>query len=84
MGDPNHAQKTWTKGDKLWLKDFLPAYLPKPARVMLFAYNSSPAFGASATKLDDHARNLLQWLSLERGVSCSVCVFQHISCPDKL
>ncbi|KAK4118487.1 WD40 repeat-like protein [Parathielavia appendiculata] len=67
MGDPNHAQETWTKGGKLWLKDFLPAYLPKPARVMLFAYNSSPAFGASALRLDDHARNLLQWLSLERG-----------------
>ncbi|KAK4141539.1 WD40-repeat-containing domain protein [Dichotomopilus funicola] len=66
-GVPNHAQKTWTKGDKLWLKDFVPDYLPKPARVMLFAYNSSPAFGASAIRLDDHARNLLQWLSLERG-----------------
>src|SRR5689334_23168829 len=57
MGDPNHAQETWIKGDKLWLKGFLPAYLPNPARVMLFAYNSSPVFGASAIRLDDHARN---------------------------
>ncbi|KAL2126598.1 hypothetical protein VTI74DRAFT_563 [Chaetomium olivicolor] len=33
---------------------------------MLFVYNSSPAFGASAIKLDNHAENLLQWLSLQR------------------
>jgi hypothetical protein len=65
-GSANHAQETWTNGDKLWLKDFLPTSLPKPARVMLFAYNSSPAIDSSAIKLDDHAKQLLHWLSLER------------------
>jgi hypothetical protein len=55
--------------DKLWLKDFLPgALLPKHARVMLFEYNSSPAIGATAIRLADHASNLLQWLKLRRKV----------------
>ena len=69
-GKTNHAQETWTKGDKLWLKDFLPRSLSKAARVMLFAYNSSPAMGATAIKLDDHAKNLLHWINLEREASC--------------
>lgn len=65
----NHARKTWTMNDKLWLKDFLPvALLPKHARVMLFEYNSSPAIGATAIKLSGHANNLLQWLKLKRKV----------------
>ncbi|RYP49468.1 hypothetical protein DL768_004827 [Monosporascus sp. mg162] len=66
-GSVNHVRETWTKGGKLWLKDLLPAHLPKPARVMLFAYNSSPAIGAAAIKLDDHAKTLLQWLWLKRN-----------------
>jgi hypothetical protein len=78
-GSPNYAQETWSKGDKLWLKDFLPVHLPKPARVMLFAYNSSPAIDASAIKLDDHAKNLLQWLNLERIVSDRLCIPRHVS-----
>ncbi|KAH0593445.1 hypothetical protein MHUMG1_08902 [Metarhizium humberi] len=61
-----HARKTWTMGDKLWLKDFLPGALSRPSRVMLFEYNSSPAVGAAAIKLDDHAKTLLQWLNLKR------------------
>ncbi|KAH8669536.1 hypothetical protein BGZ60DRAFT_469799 [Tricladium varicosporioides] len=55
-----------SRGDKLWLKDFLPISLPKAARVMLFAYNSSPSIGATAIKLDDHAKNLLLWLNIRR------------------
>ncbi|KAG7402509.1 Protein SERAC1 [Fusarium oxysporum f. sp. rapae] len=62
----DHARKTWTMGDKLWLKDFLPNALARPARVMLFEYNSSPAIGATAIRLAGHAENLLQWLKLER------------------
>ncbi|KAM0539953.1 hypothetical protein ACHAO7_011667 [Fusarium culmorum] len=62
----DHARKTWTMGDKLWLKDFLPSALAQPARVMLFEYNSSPAVGATAIKLAGHANNLLQWLNLKR------------------
>ncbi|KAF5136286.1 hypothetical protein E5D57_000046 [Metarhizium anisopliae] len=61
-----HARKTWTMGDKLWLNDFLPGALSRPIRVMMFEYNSSPAVGAAAIKLDDHAKNLLQWLNLRR------------------
>jgi hypothetical protein len=70
MNSPAHARETWAKGGRLWLKDFLPAKLPKSCRVMLFEYNSSPAMGASAIKLDDHAKNLLQWLSLKRKERC--------------
>ncbi|EXL39944.1 hypothetical protein FOCG_17446 [Fusarium oxysporum f. sp. radicis-lycopersici 26381] len=62
----DHARKTWTMGDKLWLKDFLPNALSRPSRVMLFEYNSSPAIGATAIKLAGHANNLLQWLKLKR------------------
>ncbi|KAF9766603.1 hypothetical protein IL306_000964, partial [Fusarium sp. DS 682] len=62
----DHARKTWMMGDKLWLKDFLPNALSRPARVMLFEYNSSPAIGATAIKLAGHGNNLLQWLKLKR------------------
>ncbi|KAK6810867.1 hypothetical protein RU639_013582 [Aspergillus parasiticus] len=62
----DHARGTWMKNGQLWLRDNLPEHLPKPGRVMLFAYNSSPAMGAAATKLDGHAKNLLQWLKLRR------------------
>jgi hypothetical protein len=65
---PDHARATWTSGGKLWLSDFLPSRLTKPSRVMLFEYNSSPAMGAAAIKLDDHAKNLLQWLAVRRKV----------------
>jgi hypothetical protein len=68
MNSDDHARKTWTMGDKLWLKDFLPNALSRPARVMLFEYNSSPAMGAAAIKLAGHANNLLQWLKLKRMV----------------
>lgn len=67
--DPDHARDTWKRDDSLWLKDFLPGKLAKPVRVMLFSYNSSPAIDAAAIKLDDHAKNLLQWLDIERQVS---------------
>ncbi|KAI0897443.1 TPR-like protein [Annulohypoxylon nitens] len=62
----NHARETWMSGDCLWLKDLLPGKLNKPSRVMLFSYNSSPALNAAAITIDDHARALLQWLSIER------------------
>ncbi len=78
-GDPNHAQATWTKGDKLWLKDFLPGYLSNPARVMLFAYDSRPSFSVRAVNFGNHAENLLQYLSLRRVVSCADPVLWHIS-----
>jgi hypothetical protein len=77
-GSDNHARETWTTGGKLWLKDFLPARLSKPARVMLFAYNSSPAIGAAAIRLDDHAKGLLQWLWLKRKASRPASEIPHV------
>lgn len=65
----NHAHDTWTLNDRIWLKDFLPSSLGQPARILLFEYNSSPALDATAIKLADHARSLLQWLSLKRTAS---------------
>ncbi|UKZ79117.1 hypothetical protein TrVFT333_006867, partial [Trichoderma virens FT-333] len=65
-GRERHPQGSWMKGDKLWLKDILPERLRRPARVMLFSYNSSPAISAAALKLDDHANSLLQSLNLKR------------------
>ncbi|KAK0747323.1 WD40-repeat-containing domain protein [Apiosordaria backusii] len=63
----HHTWETWTKDGKLWLRDFLPTALGgRPVRVMLFGYNSSPTLQSAAIKLDDHARSLLQWLSLKR------------------
>ncbi|KAI1207035.1 uncharacterized protein F4807DRAFT_469797 [Annulohypoxylon truncatum] len=66
MGKKNHAQETWTKGDKLWLKDFLPAELKQAPRIMLFAYNASPVINAAGINLDEHAQILLQWLEIRR------------------
>ncbi|KAI0893654.1 hypothetical protein F4806DRAFT_475353 [Annulohypoxylon nitens] len=66
MGKENHAQETWSKGDKIWLKDFLPDSLDQPARIMLFSYNASPAIRSSSIKLDDHADSLLLWLINKR------------------
>lgn len=73
--NPDHARKTWMKGDVLWLRDLLPQYLARPVRVMLFEYQSSPAMDATAWNLDDHATNFLQWLSLKRKGSQTPLVF---------
>ncbi|KAI1088639.1 hypothetical protein F5B19DRAFT_413150 [Rostrohypoxylon terebratum] len=66
MGRENHAQETWTKGGKIWLKDFLPGKLEQAARIMLFSYNASPAMRSSSVNLNDHARNLLSFLKIQR------------------
>ncbi|KAK2749871.1 hypothetical protein FQN57_005287 [Myotisia sp. PD_48] len=60
----DHATATWTADGRLWLKDFLPDRLPKPARIMLFSYDSSPA--AAGISLDEHASHLLRWLDIKR------------------
>ncbi|RYP05013.1 hypothetical protein DL764_004088 [Monosporascus ibericus] len=57
--NPDHARDTWKAADSLWLRDFLPARLSKPVRVILFSYNSSPAIDATTINIDDHAKNLL-------------------------
>ncbi|KAI1459895.1 hypothetical protein F4805DRAFT_35254 [Annulohypoxylon moriforme] len=64
--EKNHAQQTWTKSGKLWLRDFLPLNLKQPTRVMLFAYDANPAINATCINLDDHADILLRWLKNRR------------------
>lgn len=51
-------------GHKLWLRDFLPAQLPR-ATIMLFGYNSNLAFQSSAAGVREHVDNLLSrlWLA---------------------
>ena len=73
MNNSDHAEETWSASGRLWLKDLLPPRLPRPARIMLFAYNASPAMEAAAIKLDDHAKSLLQWLVIRR----KVCFYQQ-------
>ena len=62
-----HAEATWSKGDKLWLRDFLPEKLPK-ARVLLFGYNSNVAFETSSAGVREQAENLLNRLKAKRRV----------------
>ncbi|PKK47162.1 hypothetical protein CI102_10183, partial [Trichoderma harzianum] len=50
----------------VWIRDFLPQRIGRPCRVMLFAYNSSPAKAAAAMRLDEHARMLLSCLKDKR------------------
>lgn len=61
-----HAEATWTDGDKLWLKDFLPAQLPN-ARILLFGYNSNVAFETSISGVRENAVNLLNRLVNKRA-----------------
>ncbi|KAF4343770.1 ankyrin repeat [Fusarium beomiforme] len=59
------AFKTWTQDGKLWLADFLPQDIPY-ARIFTFGYDSRIAFTGSASRVDDHARNLLERLMAKR------------------
>ena len=59
------AYKTWTDGKSLWLRDFLPRSVPE-ARVFTFGYNSSIAFGGTASRIDDFATTLLERLLQKR------------------
>ncbi|MCJ1243623.1 hypothetical protein MMC30_000820, partial [Trapelia coarctata] len=60
-----HAEATWTAGDKLWLRDFLPQQLPN-ARILLFGYNSNVAFNTSTAGVEEQAGSLLNKLSFKR------------------
>ena len=62
-----HPYKTWTEGQKLWLRDFLPKAVPD-ARVLTFGYNSSIAFGGTASRIDDFATTLLERLLQKRRI----------------
>ena len=61
----SHAEATWTSGDKLWLRDFLPEQLPN-ARILLFGYNSNVAFETSIAGVREQAVNLLNRLEQKR------------------
>jgi ankyrin repeat protein len=60
------AFETWTDaGYKLWLRDFVPNFLPK-ARIMTFGYDSKWAFSRSVAGIDDFALDLLNRLRSKR------------------
>ncbi|KAM6482924.1 hypothetical protein HDV62DRAFT_405678 [Trichoderma sp. SZMC 28011] len=65
-GNPNHARATWHSQGSVWIRDFLPQKIGRPCRVMLFAYNSSPAKAAAPKLIDEHARMLLSCLKDKR------------------
>jgi triacylglycerol esterase/lipase EstA (alpha/beta hydrolase family) len=66
LDNPLHAMKTWSASNgKLWLTDFLPERNPH-IRVLLYGYNSSAVFGASAAGVNGAAENLLNYLRIER------------------
>lgn len=53
-----HAVKTWTDGNKFWLRDFLPLNFPQ-VRVLTFGFDSSFVFNASKASIPDIAIQLL-------------------------
>lgn len=66
LNNPLHATQTWRHPNgNLWLRDFLPERKPR-IRVLLYGYNSSAVFHASATGINGAAENLLDYLRLER------------------
>ncbi|KAL6796932.1 hypothetical protein J3E68DRAFT_450006 [Trichoderma sp. SZMC 28012] len=65
-GNPKHARATWHSQGSVWIRDFLPQKIGRPCRVMLFAYNSSPAKAAAPKLIDEHARMLLSCLKDKR------------------
>jgi hypothetical protein len=61
--------KTFTSGDDLWLRDFLPENPLVAAmnlRVSTFGYDASVAFGNSVSRINDFARQLLNELHRTR------------------
>ncbi|KAI0440580.1 hypothetical protein F4803DRAFT_577497 [Xylaria telfairii] len=54
-----HALKTWTDGEKLWLRDLLPWDLPE-ARVLTFGYDSSFLFQGAKADISGFALQLLE------------------------
>ncbi|MCJ1270553.1 hypothetical protein MMC22_010450 [Lobaria immixta] len=60
-----HPYQTWTEGQRLWLRDFVPKAVPE-ARIFTFGYNSAVAFSGSASRIDDFAQHLLERLVQKR------------------
>ncbi|KAI1085805.1 hypothetical protein F5B20DRAFT_519816 [Whalleya microplaca] len=62
----SHAAATWTAGERLWLKDFLPKQAPG-ARILLFGYNANVAFQTASAGVREQAENLLNQLEKARS-----------------
>lgn len=65
LNKTSHAEATWTVGDKLWLRDFLPEQAPR-TRVLIFGYNANVAFNLSTAGVPEQAENLLNQLAEKR------------------
>lgn len=63
----NHARRTWENQESkhLWLRDAIPLDR-KTVRTMLYAYESSPVFGADKERFIHQANALLECLRLTR------------------
>ncbi|KAF5493794.1 Death-associated protein kinase 1 [Colletotrichum fructicola] len=57
-GVGGHAVRTWTCGDRLWLRDFVPLDFPR-ARVLTFGFDGSVVFNASKSSIANIAAQLL-------------------------
>ena len=64
----------------MWLRDFLPDYLPE-TRIFTYGYDSIVAFSKSAAELDDFARELLHQIQSQRNSAreraCSMIFICH-------
>ncbi|KAH7394479.1 hypothetical protein BKA66DRAFT_567421 [Pyrenochaeta sp. MPI-SDFR-AT-0127] len=65
LSKPSHALSTWTADGKLWLRDFLPERTPN-ARIFLYGYNSTVAFGTSTAGVREQAEALLDQIAKRR------------------
>ncbi|KAI5810664.1 Alpha/Beta hydrolase protein, partial [Pyronema omphalodes] len=61
-----HAFDTWTAGDRMWLRDFLPHQLTR-TRIMTYGYNSNVWDKLSTTTIPEFALALLSALVNKRG-----------------
>lgn len=72
-GNPDHAFDTWRKpkgaDGNLWLRDELPKTISN-ARIFLYSYDSSPAFGSSKERFVHQANDLLERIHIKRA-ECS-------------
>lgn len=70
-----HAEDTWTAGDKLWLRDFLPKQVPQ-ARVFLYGYNANVVFKTATAGVREQATILLDQIANKRTVSMVSRIWQ--------
>jgi hypothetical protein len=61
----DHELRTWEKNGNLWLRDEFKNVFPR-ARILLYGYNSSPAFGSNKERFIYEANELLERLRIQR------------------